>query len=209
LRYRSPHESLDDLVQVANLGLIRAVNRFEPDHGAPFVAYATPTILGELKRHFRDTGWSVHLPRGTKDLALKVQRAVSDLTDRHGRSPEVGELAAYLELTVEQVLDGLESAQAHYSDSLDAPLGEVDGDVPTLADRLGSTDDGYDLVDTTSALRGGIAALPYLEREALTLRIRDDLKQSEIAPLMGCSQMQVSRLLRRATERLRTQFDAT
>jgi RNA polymerase sigma-B factor len=207
LRYQSAHESLDDLVQVANVGLIGAVNRFEPDRGASFISYATPTILGELKRHFRDTGWSVHVPRGTKDLALKVQRAVGEMTDRSGRSPEVGELADYLELSVERVLDGLESAQAHYSDSLDAPLGEVDAEAPTLADRLGSMDGGYDLVDTTSVLRCGISSLPFLEREALTLRIRDDLKQSEIAQVMGCSQMQVSRLLRRAIDRLRTHLD--
>jgi RNA polymerase sigma-B factor len=207
LRYQSAHESLDDLVQVANVGLIGAVNRFEPDRGASFISYATPTILGELKRHFRDTGWSVHVPRGTKDLALKVQQGATALTDRHGRSPEVSELADYLELSVEQVLDGLESAQAHYSDSLDAPLGEVDPEAQTLADRLGSVDAGYDLVDTTSALSRGIGGLPYLEREALTLRIRDDLKQSDIAQLMGCSQMQVSRLLRRAADRLRTQLD--
>jgi RNA polymerase sigma-B factor len=207
LRYRSPHEVLDDLVQVANVGLIGAVNRFEPGRGTSFVAYATPTILGELKRHFRDTGWSVHVPRGTKDLALKVQHAITALTDRHGRSPEVGELADYLELSVEQVLDGLESAQAHYSDSLDAPVSDVDAEAPTLADRLGGIDDGYDLVETTTVLERGISALPYLERTALTLRIAGDLKQSEIAQRMGCSQMQVSRLLRRAAERLRAQLD--
>jgi RNA polymerase sigma-B factor len=207
LRYRSPHEVLDDLVQVANVGLIGAVNRFEPGRGTSFVAYATPTILGELKRHFRDTGWSVHVPRGTKDLALKVQHAITALTDRHGRSPEVGELADYLELSVEQVLDGLESAQAHYSDSLDAPVSDVDAEAPTLADRLGGIDDGFDLVETTTVLERGISALPYLERTALTLRIAGDLKQSEIAQRMGCSQMQVSRLLRRAAERLRAQLD--
>ncbi|MGZ4272312.1 MAG: SigB/SigF/SigG family RNA polymerase sigma factor [Solirubrobacteraceae bacterium] len=209
MRYQSPHEVLEDLVQVANLGLIGAVNRFEPDRGIPFSAFATPTILGELKRHFRDAGWSVHVPRGAKELALRVQQAVSELTERDGRSPEVRDLAACLELDVEQVLEGLESAQAHYSDSLDAPLSEVDGEAPTLADRLGSLDGGYDLVDATSALRGGISRLPYLERTALALRVRDDLKQSEIAQLMGCSQMQVSRLLRRATDRLYGQLDAT
>lgn len=208
MRYQSPHEVLDDLIQVANVGLIGAVNRFEPDRGTSFVGFATPTILGELKRHFRDTGWSVHVPRGTKDLALKVQQAVAALTDRHGRSPEVGQLADYLELSVEQVLEGLESAQAHYTDSLDAPVSDADADAPTLAEHLGGIDDGYDLVDTATVLRGGIGALPYLERTALTLRIAGDLKQSEIAQRMGCSQMQVSRLLRRAAERLRDQLDA-
>ena len=208
MRYQSPNEVLEDLVQVANVGLLNAVDRFEPERGIPFSAYATPTILGELKRHFRDTGWSVHVPRGAKELALRVQQGVGELTERHGRSPEVRELADYLELNVERVLDGLDSAQAHYTDSLDAPLSNVDPDASTLADRLGTLDDGYDLVDATSALRGGIAALPYLERTALTLRMHDDLKQSEIARMMGCSQMQVSRLLRRAAERLRARLDA-
>jgi len=207
-RYQSPNEVLEDLVQVANVGLVNAVDRFEPERGTPFSGYATPTILGELKRHFRDTGWSVHVPRGAKELALRVQQGVVQLTERHGRSPEVRELADYLELDVEQVLDGLESAQAHYSDSLEAPVSELDPEAPTLGDRLGAIDDGYDLVDATSALSGGIAALPYLERTALSLRIRDDLKQSEIARLMDCSQMQVSRLLRRAAERLQAQLDA-
>jgi RNA polymerase sigma-B factor len=206
MRYRSPHEVLEDLVQVANLGLVHAVDRFEPERGPSFAAFATPTILGELKRHFRDTGWSVHVPRGTKELALRVQQGVGELTERDGRSPEVRELADHLELDVERVLEGLESAQAHYSDSLDAPLAEVDADAPALVDSLGTIDHGYDLVDTTSALRGGIAALPHLERTALTLRMRDDLKQSEIARVMGCSQMQVSRLLRRATDRLHAQL---
>ena len=208
MRYQSPNEVLEDLVQVADVGLLNAVDRFELERGIPFSAYATPTILGELKRHFRDTGWSVHVPRGAKELALRVQQGVGELTERHGRSPEVRELADYLELNVERVLDGLDSAQAHYTDSLDAPLSDVDPDASTLADRLGTLDDGYDLVDATSALRGGIAALPYLERTALTLRMRDDLKQSEIAGMMGCSQMQVSRLLRRAAERLRARLDA-
>jgi RNA polymerase sigma-B factor len=208
MRYQSPNEVLEDLVQVANVGLLHAVNRFEPERGIPFPGYATPTILGELKRHFRDTGWSVHVPRGAKELALRVQQGAGELTERHGRSPEVRELANYLELDVERVLDGLDSAQAHYTDSLDAPLSDVDPDAATLADRLGTLDDGYDLVDATCALRGGIAALPYLERTALTLRMRDDLKQSEIARMMGCSQMQVSRLLRRAAERLRERLYA-
>ena len=189
-RYRSPHEALEDLVQVGDLGLVHAVDRFEPERGIPFAAFATPTILGELKRYFRDTGWSVHVPRGAKELALRVQQGAAQFTERHGRSPEVRELAEYLGLGVEDVLEGLESAQAHYSDSLDAPVGELDADASTLADRLGGIDHGYDLVDATHALRGGIAALPYLERTALTLRVRDDLKQSEIAKLMGCSQMQ-------------------
>jgi RNA polymerase sigma-B factor len=201
-RYQNPHEPFEDLVQVANLGLLNALDRYDADRGVPFGAYATPTILGELKRHFRNTGWAAHVPRAAQELAQRVQRAVGDLTEQHGRSPEVAELAQFLELGVEQVLDGLESAQAHYSDSLDAPVAEGVPEATTLGETLGVVDDGYALFETASSLSGGISQLPYLERTALTLRMQGDLKQSEIAKAMGCSQMQVSRLLRRAGDRL-------
>jgi RNA polymerase sigma-B factor len=202
-RYQNPHEPFEDLVQVANLGLLNALERYDADRGVPFGAFATPTILGELKRHFRNTGWAAHVPRAAQELAQRVQRAVGDLTEQHGRSPEVAELAQFLELGVEQVLDGLESAQAHYSDSLDAPVAEGVPEATTLGETLGVVDDGYALFETASSLSGGINQLPYLERTALTLRMQGDLKQSEIAKAMGCSQMQVSRLLRRASDRLR------
>jgi RNA polymerase sigma-B factor len=201
-RYQNPHEPFEDLVQVANLGLLNALDRYDADRGVPFGAYATPTILGELKRHFRNTGWAAHVPRAAQELAQRVQRAVGDLTEQHGRSPEVAELAQFLELGVEQVLDGLESAQAHYSDSLDAPVAEGVPEATTLGETLGVVDDGYALFETASSLSGGISQLPYLERTALTLRMQGELKQSEIAKQMGCSQMQVSRLLRRAADRV-------
>ncbi|MFZ1992803.1 MAG: SigB/SigF/SigG family RNA polymerase sigma factor [Solirubrobacteraceae bacterium] len=201
-RYRNAHEPFDDLVQVANLGLLHAIDRYDPERGAPFVSFATPTILGELKRHFRNTGWAVHVPRAAQELAQRVQWAVGEFTDQHGRSPEVAELAQFLELDVEKVLEGLESAQAHYSDSLDAPIADGAPEPTPLGETLGSVDAGYALVEMASALSGGIEQLPHLERTALTLRMQGDLKQSEIATLMGCSQMQVSRLLRRATDRL-------
>lgn len=205
-RYHNPHEPFEDLVQVANLGLLNAIDRYDPERGVPFGAYATPTILGELKRHFRNTGWAAHVPRAAQELAQRVQRAVGDLTERHGRSPEVAELAQFLELDVEEVLEGLESAQAHYSDSLDAPIAEGVPEPTTLGETLGAVDDGYALFETASCLSGGIRQLPYLERTALSLRMQGDLKQSEIARAMGCSQMQVSRLLRRATDRLHEQL---
>ncbi len=206
VRYQNPHEPFEDLVQVANLGLLNAVDRYDAERGVPFGAYATPTILGELKRHFRNTGWAAHVPRAAQELAQRVQRAVGELTERHGRSPEVAELAQFLELDVEEVLEGLESAQAHYSDSLDAPVAEGMAEPTTLGDTLGTVDEGYALFETASSLSGGISQLPYLERTALTLRMQGDLKQSEIARAMGCSQMQVSRLLRRAGDRLRDQL---
>jgi RNA polymerase sigma-B factor len=141
-------------------------------------------------------------------LAQRVQRAVGDLTERHGRSPEVAELAEFLEVGVEEVLEGLESAQAHYSDSLDAPIADDVPEAATLGETLGRVDDGYALFETASSLGGAIRQLPYLERTALTLRMQGNVKQSEIAKAMGCSQMQVSRLLRRATDRLQAQLDA-
>ena len=205
-RYQNPHEPFEDLAQVANLGLLNAVDRYDQERGVPFGAYATPTILGELKRHFRNTGWAAHVPRAAQELAQRVQRAVGDLTEQHGRSPEVAELAEYLELDVEEVLEGLESAQAHYSDSLDAPIADGMPEPTTLGDTLGTVDDGYALFETASSLGGAISRLPYLERTALTLRMQGDLKQSEIARAMGCSQMQVSRLLRRAAERVQGQL---
>jgi RNA polymerase sigma-B factor len=205
-RYHNPHEPFEDLVQVANLGLLHAVDRFDAERGVPFGAYATPTILGELKRHFRNTGWAAHVPRAAQEMAQRVQRAVTELTDKRGRSPEVAELAQFLGLGVEEVLEGLESAQAHYSDSLDAPISESSPEPTTLGETLGRLDDGYALVETADSLSGGIRQLPYLERTALSLRMQGDLKQTEIATAMGCSQMQVSRLLRRAAERLHEQL---
>jgi RNA polymerase sigma-B factor len=207
-RYHNAHEPFKDLVQVANLGLLHAVDRYDHERGVPFAAYAAPTILGELKRHFRNTGWAVHVPRAAQELAQRVQRAAGDLSEQCGRSPEVAELAQFLGLEVEKVLEGLESAQAHYSDSLDAPIADGVPEATTLGETLGALDDGYALFETASSLSGGIRQLPYLERTALTLRMQSDIKQSEIARAMGCSQMQVSRLLRRASDRLQDQLSA-
>jgi RNA polymerase sigma-B factor len=201
-RYINPNEPLEDLVQVASLGLLRAIDRYSPDRGAPFHAFAVPTILGELKRHFRDTGWSVHVPRDTKELALRVDRASREMTERLGRSPQVDELAGFLELSVEQVLGALEAANAHFGASLDAPAAGAEGDAAPLVEVLGCDDDRFALAETTLDLASGIRGLPYLERQALSLRFGEDLKQTEIAERLGCSQMQVSRLLSRATKRL-------
>jgi RNA polymerase sigma-B factor len=209
-RYRNPHEPYDDLVQVASLGLLKAVDRFDPEFGRPFSSFATPTILGELRRHFRDTGWSAHVPRGAQELALRVQKVAGELTDRHGRSPTVTEIASELELDLEPVLQALEAGRAHYAASMDAPTGagEPDESEPlTLHDQTGAPDTGYSLVETSTSLAAGIARLPYIEREAITLRLQDDLTQSEIAERLGCSQMQVSRLLRRAAQRLAPAVD--
>jgi RNA polymerase sigma-B factor len=201
-RYTNPNEPLEDLVQVASLGLLRAIDRYSPERGTSFHAFAVPTILGELKRHFRDTGWSVHVPRDAKDLALRVDRASRELTEQLGRSPQVDELAKLLELSVEAVLEALETITAHFGASLDAPASGPDSDGTPLVEMLGSDDDRLALADTALDLAAGIRRLPYLERRVLSLRFGEDLKQTEIAERLGCSQMQVSRLLARATRRL-------
>jgi len=209
-RYTNPHEPFEDLVQVAYVGLLGAVDRFDPSRGVRFSSYAIPTILGELKRYFRNTGWSAHVPRGAQEMALRVDRASSRLAADTGRTPNVEELAQYLELDLEDVVTGLEAGSAHYSVSLDAPAPGGGAEEPqTLGDGLGSGEEGYELVEAKLSLSAAITRLPHLERQALELRIDGDLKQSEIAERMGCSQMQVSRLLRRAQENLRALTDPT
>ena len=207
-RYSNPYEPLDDLVQVAYIGLLGAVDRYDPRRGVRFPAFAIPTILGELKRYFRNTGWSAHVPRGAQEMALRVERAVRELTAASGRPPSVPQVAEFLELDVEDVLIGLDAGSAHYSVSLDAPAPGIEAeDQQSLGEGMGDGDDGYGLVETKLSLTSAIAQLPHLERRALTLRIDGDLKQTEVAQAMGCSQMQVSRLLRRAATHLRELTD--
>jgi RNA polymerase sigma-B factor len=207
-RYTNPHEPIEDLAQVASVGLLGAIDRFEPDRGVRFPAFAIPTILGELKRYFRNTGWSAHVPRGAQEMALRVDRSIREIAARTGRHPSVRELAEYLEIPAEDVLTGLDAGTAHYSVSLDAPVSPADADEPdTLGDNLGTVDDRFGLVETTISLRASVVRLPYLERKALTLRLERGMKQTEIAQELGCSQMQVSRLLRRAAAKLREMTD--
>lgn len=207
-RYMNPHEPIEDLVQVASLGLLGAIDRFDPDRGVRFPAFAIPTILGELKRYFRNTGWSAHVPRGAQEMALRVDRATRQITAQSGRHPRVQELAEYLEVSSEDVLVGLDAGTAHYSVSLDAPQTTADADEPgTLGDSIGHEDDGYGLIEASASLAAAIARLPYLERRALSLRLEGGMKQTEIAGALDCSQMQVSRLLRRAAAKLREMTD--
>jgi RNA polymerase sigma-B factor len=207
-RYTNPHEPLEDLVQVASLGLLGAIDRFDPDRGVRFAAFAVPTILGELKRYFRNTGWSAHVPRGAQEMAMRVERATRQLTAQTGRAPRVEELAQYLEIPAEDVIAGLDAGSAHYSVSLDAPASGADVDESeSLGDSMGAIDERYGLVETSVALSAALARLPYLERRALTMRLESDRKQTEIAAELGCSQMQVSRLLRRAAGKLRDLTD--
>ncbi len=197
-RYLGAREPFDDLVQVASVGLVKAIDRFDASRGNAFTSFAVPTILGELKRYFRDLGWAVHVPRGAQERALKVEDAQRTLTSRTGRAPTVQELAQFMELSVEDVLDGLEASEAHHSVSLDTPRDDGDSEAGTIADVLGSEDRRFELVDAGATIAEAAAHLSDQERRILGLRFLEDRTQTEIAEVEGVSQMQVSRLLRRA-----------
>jgi RNA polymerase sigma-B factor len=203
-RYERSSEPIDDLVQVASLGLLKAIDRFDPARGIAFASFAVPTILGELRRYFRDCCWDVHVPRGTQENALQIESAQRRLTVDWGRSPTVAEIAQYLELNVEQVLDAMQAAHAYGAVSLDAPRSSGNGeDAGTYADTLGDFDGCYELVDDGATIAGALKHISPRERTVLALRFGEDLTQSEIAERIGVSQMQVSRLLRHAIEQLR------
>jgi RNA polymerase sigma-B factor len=199
LRYRRQTESLDDLVQVANLGLVKAIDGFDPERGRPFSAYAVPTILGELRRHFRDHVWNVRLPRGLQELAMQIDDAVSELTEELGRHPTPAQVAERLGASVEQVLEGLEAAHARRTLSLDAPrLGEEQSS-PTI-ETIGGGELGYERVEAGFACAE--AELSEREWRVLRLRFVDSLTQNEIGRELGVSQMQISRISRRALWKL-------
>src|SRR5215212_673182 len=204
LRYTYTDEPLEDLVQVASLGLIKAIDRFEPGRGTKFTSYAAPTILGELKRHFRDKGWSLHVPRDLQERTLAVSRATEVLSKELGRSPKVREVAEHLGCSSEQVLEAQEAAASYEAASLDAPTARDDGESASLVDMLGREDSAYDLVEDRDAIASTWLALPDVERQVLELRFMHDLTQREIGERIGYSQMHVSRLLRRALNRLET-----
>jgi RNA polymerase sigma-B factor len=202
-RYAGPREPFEDLMQVASLGLVKAVDRFDTERGTAFSSFAVPTILGELKRYFRDLGWSVHVPRGAQELALKVEEAQQQLTTKTGRPPSVHDLALYLEMDIEDVLEALETASAHHSTSLDAPREDGEEESGSLADAFGHEDERYELVDASVTIAAAARQLSARERRVLVLRFVEDLTQTQIADQIGVSQMQVSRILRRALSRLR------
>jgi RNA polymerase sigma-B factor len=204
LRYTYTDEPYDDLVQVASLGLIKAIDRFEPGRGTKFTSYAAPTILGELKRHFRDKGWSLHVPRDLQERTLAVSRATETLSKELGRSPKVREVAAHLGCSAEQVLEAQEASASYQAASLDAPAARDADESGSLVDLLGREDSAYDLVEDRDAIANTWLALSELERHALELRFMHDMTQREIGERIGYSQMHVSRLLRRALTRLET-----
>jgi RNA polymerase sigma-B factor len=202
-RYQRPDEPLDDLVQVASVGLIKAIDRFDPERDTAFSSFAVPTILGELKRHFRDSGWSLHVPRGMQEQVLKINEAVEHLSGELGRSPNPREVADELRLPVEEVLEAMEAGAAYDTVSLDAPLRSSDDESTTYADSMGETDVRFEIVEHSATLGRALHALPARERTILYLRFAEGKTQVEIAERIGISQMHVSRLIRRALERLR------
>ena len=203
-RYQRHNEPLDDLMQVASMGLVKAIDRFDPSRGTAFSTYAVPTILGELKRYFRDSGWAVHVPRGMQERVMKLDQASQELHRKLGRSPSASELAAELRLTSEEVLEAMEASSAYDAISLEEQRGsERDSQEPTYADSLGMEEERYELVEYGATIAPTMKALSERERLILHLRFVEDLTQSEIADRIGVSQMHVSRLIRRALTRLR------
>jgi RNA polymerase sigma-B factor len=209
LRYYHGREPLDDLVQVACIGLVKAVDRFDVRRTTSFSSYAVPVILGELRRHFRDHGWALHVPRGLQERALAVERAAERLTANGGRAPTAAEIGRALGLTVEQVLEAIDATYATDTVSLDAPRSSADGERDALIDAIGTLDGRLELVEYRQAIAAALAALPARERAILWLRFERDQTQSEIAAQVGISQMQVSRLLRRTLDRLRAVAEAS
>jgi RNA polymerase sigma-B factor len=203
IRYARTGESTDDLVQVASIGLIKAVDRFDPTRGIAFSSFAVPSILGELKRHFRDHGWAARVPRPLQESVLRVNECSDRLAAELGRAPRPREVAAALNVTVEEVLEALEAGAAFDSMSLDAPISRGDDDgAATYADSVGDIDARLEMVEYRSVVAATIRALPPRERKVLVLRFAADMTQSEIAARIGISQMHVSRLIRRSLERL-------
>jgi len=198
-RYSYTSETADDLEQVASIGLVAAIKRYDPDRGKSLRAFAVPTILGELRRHFRDTGWALHIPRSLQDRARRLGVALNDLSARLGRSPTIAELAASTGLSREEVIEGLDVRMAYDTSPLEG-MGQTDDEGWTA--RLGAEDDALEAVEYHAVLERTMRALPERERLLLHLRFAEDLSQSEIARRVGVSQMHVSRLLRRAVERL-------
>ncbi len=207
-RYGRSSEPFEDLLQVASLGLLKAIDRYQAERGHPFQSFAVPTILGEMRRYFRDSGWAIHVPRGAQERALKVRDAQERLSNETGRAPNVNQLAVYLEIGVEEVIDALQAIRAYETVSLDAPRGGGEEDTVPYGDTLGHDDERYELVELDATVSSALAHLPSRDRMVLQLRFVEDLTQTEIAERVGISQMQVSRLLRRSLEQLRALTDA-
>jgi len=204
-RFLHRGEPFEDLVQVGTIGLIKAVDRFDLEREVEFSTYATPTIIGEIKRYFRDKGWAIRVPRRLQELRMSIATATGELSQTLGRSPTPREIAEALEVSVEEVLEGLESANAYSTMSLD--IGNGDEDSPSWLDSLGSEDAGMEHVEIRESLRPLLADLPAREQQILVLRFFRQQTQSQIAEQIGISQMHVSRLLTKTLERLRGEIE--
>jgi RNA polymerase sigma-B factor len=208
-RYSYRGEQLEDLVQIGAIGLIKAIDRFDVNRGVELTTYATPNIIGEIKRHFRDRGWSVRVPRGLQELNIQLSRLIEELTVQHGRSPTIPELAKAAGVTDEEVLEALESGRAYSSLSLSAGSGggDDDGELDPL-ESLGTEEHQYEVSEDRAVLEPGFRVLDERERKILHLRFFEGLTQSQIAQQVGISQMHVSRLIRRSLEKIRDEIAA-
>jgi RNA polymerase sigma-B factor len=204
-RFRNRGEPYEDLVQVGTIGLLKAIDRFETDRGAEFSTYATPTIIGEIKRHFRDKGWAIRVPRRLQEMRLRIGAATAELSQQLGRSPTPRELAAEIGCSVEEVLEGLESSHAYSALSIDNSGGDHSA---SIADTLGEEDLHLERVELRESLKPLLAGLEPRERRILLLRFFKGMTQSQIAEEIGVSQMHVSRLLARTLEQLRRSLQA-
>ena len=206
-RYSYRGEQLEDLVQIGAIGLIKAIDRFDLERGVELTTYATPNIIGEIKRHFRDRGWSVRVPRGLQELNIQLSRLIEQLTVQHGRSPTIPELAKAAGVTDEEVLEALESGRAYTSLSLSAGSGghDDDGELDPL-ESLGTEEHQYEVSEDRAVLEPGFRVLDARERKILHLRFFEGLTQSQIAQQVGISQMHVSRLIRRSLEKIRDEI---
>jgi RNA polymerase sigma-B factor len=204
-RFDRRGEPLEDLIQVASLGLLKAIDRYEPDRGVEFSTFAVPTIVGELKRHFRDRAWSVRVPRRVQELHLELGAAVGELTHELHRSPTITELANRIGASIDDVLQAMDAGHAYRSDSLDAPASVAGSEASALSSRLGEDDPSLSELVERTEIASLLATLPERERTIVVLRFFAGLTQSEIADRVGISQMQVSRLLTRTLDSLRVQ----
>jgi len=207
-RFRNRGEPYEDLVQVGTIGLIKSVDRFDLERGVEFSTYATPTVIGEIKRHFRDKGWAIRVPRRLQELRMQISATTGELTQSLGRSPTASEIARAIGCTVEEVVEGIESGNAYATLSLDAGGGDPDGDEgPSMLDALGVDDEGLEHVEVRESLKPLLEQLPQRERTIIVLRFFRGMTQSQIAAEIGVSQMHVSRLLNRTLEQLRTSME--
>ena len=206
-KFKNRGEPLDDLVQVGYLGLLKAIDRFDPDRGLEFTTYATPTILGEIKRHFRDKGWSVRIPRRLQELSAKVNQATDTLTTQFQRSPTIQEIADYLDASVDEVLEAMESSSAYSSVPLEGTGSSENDDAPSVIDRYGSEDNELAFADDRLVIEEALKGFSPREREVIELRFLKGMTQIEIAEQLGISQVQVSRLLRRTLKKIQDKID--